>query len=108
MIASSGPLEAPPQTNSRIRLQNGGESFSRGHRGPCTFLGDAAGWYRGVGQTAGSTEGSQCFEHLKRTCALAVQPPMDAPWEVCAAERQYRDRQASGRARSIRQTGRLI
>ena len=25
---------------------------------------------------------------------------MDAPWGVCAVERQYRDRQASGRARS--------
>ena len=50
-----------------------------------------------------------CIEHLKRTCAPAVQPPMDAPWEVCAVERQYRDRQARGRARSIRQTGgRLI
>ncbi len=31
MTASSGPLEAPPQTNSRIRLQNGGESFCTCH-----------------------------------------------------------------------------
>ena len=28
---------------------------------------------------------------------------MDAPWGVCVVERQYRDRQASGRARSILQ-----
>ena len=71
--------------------------------GPCTLPDDFAGWPRGVGQAAGSTQGSLCIEHLKRTCAPAVQPPMDAPWGVCAAERQYRDRQASRRARSTRQ-----
>ena len=57
------------------------------------------------GRPPGAPGGPMCSEHLKRTCAPAVQPPMDAPWGVCAVERQYRDRQASGRARSIRQTG---
>ena len=32
---------------------------------------------------------------------------MDAPWGVCAVERQYRDRQASGRARSDSADGRF-
>ena len=48
------------------------------------------------GRPPGAPRGPQCSEHLKRTCAPAVQPPMDAPWGVCAVERQYRDRQASG------------
>ena len=71
----------------------------------CTLPGDFAGCPRGVGQAAGSTKWSLCIKHPKRTCAPAVQPPMDAPWGVCAAERQYRERQASGRAHSTRQMG---
>ena len=55
------------------------------------------------GRPPGAPRGPMCSEHLKRTCAPAVQPPMDAPWGVCVVERQYRDRQASGRARSILQ-----
>ena len=35
-----------------------------------------------------------CLEHLRRMCAPALQPSMDAPWGVCAVERQYRHRQA--------------
>ena len=57
------------------------------------------------GRPPGAPRGPMCREHLKRTCAPAVQPPMDAPWGVCVVERQYRDRQASGRARSILQRG---
>ena len=60
---------------------------------------------RGVGQADGSTSVPPVHKHLIRTCAPSVQPPMDAPWGVCAVERQYRGRQASGRARSIRETG---
>ena len=55
------------------------------------------------GRPPGAPGWTMCIEHLKWTCAPAVQPPMDAPWGVCAAERQYRDRQASRRAHSIRQ-----
>ena len=53
------------------------------------------------GSLSGSTSDSPALKHLTRTCAPAVQPPMDAQWGVCAVERQYRGRQASGRARLI-------
>ena len=108
----SSPVPSPPPVSSmgprRSASSPASSSIARvdqryGIRGPCTLPDDFAGWPRGVGQAAGSTQGSLCIEHLKRTCAPAVQPPMDAPWGVCAAERQYRDRQASRRARSTRQ-----
>ena len=72
-------------------------------RDPCTFLNDFAATITAEsGRLPGAPMRPMCIEHPGRTCAPAVQPPMDAPWEVCAVERQYRDRQASGRARSIR------
>ena len=54
------------------------------------------------GRLPGAPVITPCSEHLTRTCAPAAQPPMDAQWGVCAMERRYRGRQASGRARSIR------
>ena len=54
------------------------------------------------GRLPGAPVVTPCSEHLTRTCAPAAQPPMDAQWGVCAMERRYRGRQASGRARSIR------
>ena len=62
----------------------------------CTFCVTTAGILAGVGQAAGELPGwTRCFEHLRRICAPAAQPSMDALWVVCAVERQYRQWQAS-------------
>ena len=79
--------------------------FSRGQGVPVPFRMTSRDDLAESGRPPGAPRGPQCSEHLKRTCAPAVQPPMDAPWGVCAVERQYRDRQASGRAHSILQRG---
>ena len=82
-----------------------GGPFSSGHGVPVPFRMTSRDDLAESGRPPGAPRGPQCSEHLKRTCAPAVQPPMDAPWGVCVVERQYRDRQASGRARSILQRG---
>ena len=66
--------------------------------GSCTFLNDFARVNlksRGVGQAAGSHRGVPVSRALEKDLCPGVQPAMDAPWGVCAIERQYRDRQAS-------------